>query len=82
MAHLKSNTNIKKIQFGTHKTVKMGIGNQNITSPDNIIDTFKLKSSKDKVTSILDMVDVEETVTNATLTSKTKWGKVLVQSNK
>ena len=66
----------------------MRIGNQNITSPDNIIDTFKLKSSKDKVTSILDMVDVEsekyvmETVTNATLTSKTKWGKVLVQSNK
>ena len=66
----------------------MRIGNQNITSPDNIIDTFKLKSSKDKDTSILDMVDVEsekyvmETVTNATLTSKTKWGKVLVQSNK
>ena len=70
LAHLKSNTNIKKIQFGTHKTVKMRIGNQNITSPDNIIDTFKLKSSKDKVTSILDMVDVEsekhvmETVTS------------------
>ena len=70
LAHLKSNTNIKKIQFGTHKTVKMGIGNQNITSPDNIIDTFKLKSSKDNVTSILDMVDVEsdkhvmETVTS------------------
>ena len=69
-AHLNSMTNIKKLQFGAHKTVKMHIGSPNINCPQNIIDTFELKSTKDKASSILDMIDVEgdkhvlETVTS------------------
>ena len=80
-SHLNSSTNVKKLQFGAHKTVKMHIGNQNITCPENIIDTFEQKSSKDKVTSILDMVDVEsEKHVMETVTSWKYLGDI-VQSN-
>ena len=71
-AHLNASTNIKKLQFGEHKTVKMHVGKKNNVCSENLIDTFHLESAKRKATSILDMVDVEgekhcmETVTSWT----------------
>ena len=81
-AHLNSSTNIKKLQYGAHKTVKMHIGNKSITCPENIIDTFELKSSKkEKASSILDMVDIEgEKHVMETVTSWKYLGDI-VQSN-
>ena len=80
-AHLNSMTNIKKLQFGAHKTVKMHIGNKNINCPQNFIDTFELKSTKEKVSSILDMVDVEsEKHVMKTVTSWKYLGDIM-QSN-
>ena len=80
-SHLNSMTNIKKLQFGPHKTVKMHVGQSNITCPQNIIDTFELKSLEEKPSSILDMVDVEgEKHVMETVTSWKYLGDVL-QSN-
>ena len=80
-AHINASTNIKKLQFGEHKTVKMHIGNKNNICTNNLIDTFHLESKKKKATSILDMVDVEgEKHCMETVTSWTYLGDV-IQSN-
>ena len=80
-AHLNSSTNIKKLQFGAHKTVKMHIGNKNITCPENIIDTFELQPSKDKVSTILDMVDVESEKHVMETVASWKYLGDIIQSN-
>ena len=81
IAHLNASTNVKKLQFGAHKTVKMHIGNKNVTCPENIIDTFELKSSKDKVTTIMDMVDVESDKHIMETVTSWKYLGDIVQSN-
>ena len=58
-AHMNASSNIKKLQFGAKKTVKMHVGKLNNICPQNLIDTFHLESTKKKTTSLLDMVDVE-----------------------
>ena len=71
-AHLNASTNIKKLQFGEHKTVKMHIGKKNNGCSENFIDTFHLESA------ILDMVDVEgEKHCMETVTSWTYLGDVI-----
>ena len=68
-------------QFGPEKTVKMHVGNGNITCPRNLIDTFHLESTKAKPSSILDMADVEgDKHCLETVSSWTYLGDVL-QSN-
>ena len=68
-------------QFGPEKTVKMHIGNESITCPRNLIDTFNLESTKVKPSSILDMVDVEgDKHCMETVSSWTYLGDIL-QSN-
>ena len=80
-AHLNAYTNIKKLQFGAQKTVKMHIGNNNNICPQNWIDTFHLESTKKKATSLVDMVDVEgEKHCMEKVTSWTYLGDV-IQSN-
>ena len=51
-------TNCKKLQFGKEKCVKLHVGADKNICPDNLIDTWELKA-KNKVTSILDLEDVE-----------------------
>ena len=48
----------KKLQFGKEKCVKLHVGADKNICPDNLIDTWELKA-KNKVTSILDLEDVE-----------------------
>ena len=78
---MNTSTNIKKLQFGATKTVKMHVGKQNNICPQNLIDTFHLESTKKKTTSLLDMVDVEgEKHCMESVTSWTYLGDV-IQSN-
>ena len=81
-AHLNASTNIKKLQFGAHKTVKMHVGPKNNIRPKNSIDTFHLESTtKKKATSIHDLVDVDGEKHNMeTVSSWTYLGDV-IQSN-
>ena len=52
-AHLNSQTNIKKLQFGASKCHKMHIGKRDIVCTDNKIDTWKLEQVDDIPCSIL-----------------------------
>ena len=58
-SHINSMTNIKKLQFGPSKCFKLHIGKNTNVCPDNIIDTWTLKSSSESVKSILEMIDKE-----------------------
>ena len=53
------NCYLKTLQFGAKKCVKMHVGADKKICPDNMIDTWKLEGSKDKVSSILDLEDIE-----------------------
>ena len=82
-AHMNASTNIKKLQFGAQKTVKMHVGKQNNICPKNLIDTFHLESTKKKTTSLLDMVDVEgEKHVMESVTSWTYLGDVIQSDGK
>ena len=58
-AHHNSMTNIKKLQFGENKCIKMHIGCKTSICPQNIIDTWGQGSNTDVTKTILDLVDVE-----------------------
>ena len=57
-AHHNTMTNLKKLQFGEDKCVKMHIGCKTMICPRNIIDTWDAKTDE-RTKSILDVVDVE-----------------------
>ena len=52
-------TNIKKLQFGPSKCFKLHIGKNTNVCPEDIIDTWTMKSSSESVSSILEMMDKE-----------------------
>ena len=58
-AHLNSQTNIKKLQFGEKKCNKMHIGKRDTVCPDTTIDTWKMVPAQDNINSILELVDKE-----------------------
>ena len=58
-AHVNAMTNVKTLQFGSEKCVKMHVGADKKICPENLIDTWKLEGSNDKVSSILDLEDTE-----------------------
>ena len=57
-AHHNSMTNLKKLQFGEQKCIKMHVGCRNMICPQNVIDTWGVKGDEDTKT-ILDLADVE-----------------------
>ena len=58
-AHLNSQTNIKKLQFGEKKCNKMHIGKCDTVCPDTTFDTWKMVPAQDNINSILELVDKE-----------------------
>ena len=58
-SHINSMTNIKKLQFGPSKCFKLHIGKNTSVCPEDIIDTWTMKSSSEYVSSILEMMDKE-----------------------
>ena len=58
-AHHNSQTNLKQLQFGEDKCIKMHIGCKTMICPQNVIDTWGVKSRVEETKSILDLADVE-----------------------
>ena len=58
-SHLNAMTNLKTLQFGAKKCVYIHAGPKKIPCPKHNIDTWKLDSSVEKVTSILETFDIE-----------------------
>ena len=76
-------TNVKTLQFGADKCVKMHVGADKKICPENLIDTWKLEGSNDKVSSINDLVDKESHKhCMKTVDSWTYLGDVLESSGK
>ena len=58
-AHINCQTNIKKLQFNASKSFKMHIGKNTNICPENLVDTWSLKSDNETVSSVLEMFDIE-----------------------
>ena len=58
-AHLNTQTNIKKLQFGPKKCHKMHIGAESLICPKNFIDTWTQEKKDVNIKSVVDLVDVE-----------------------
>ena len=58
-AHLNSQTNIKKLQFGANKCHKLHIGRKCSSCPENSVDTWRLEKPHDDVQSVVELLDVE-----------------------
>ena len=58
-AHLNTQTNIKKLQFGPKKCHKMHIGAESLICPKNFIDTWTQVEKDGANQSVMDLVDVE-----------------------
>ena len=58
-AHLNSQTNLKKLQYGESKYHKLHIGKSDLLCPKNTIDTWKLEKVNESASNILDMIDTE-----------------------
>lgn len=58
-AHLNTQTNLKKLQFGAQKCHKIHVGRQCRICPEMSIDTWKLDKSSENITSVCDLVDSE-----------------------
>ena len=56
---LVSQTNLKRLQFGPQKCLKLHVGRKCQTCPELPIDTWKLEKSFEKVTSVMELVDIE-----------------------
>ena len=57
-SHHNSQTNLKKLQFGEDKCIKMHVGSKTMICPQNVIDTWEVKSDENTKT-ILDTADAE-----------------------
>ena len=58
--HHNTQSNLKKLQFGQDKCVKVHVGRQTKVCTENIIDTWSVEGiNGEVVTSILDLIDVE-----------------------
>ena len=58
-AYINQKTNIKRLQFGPEKCHQLHIGPKQITCPDLLINTWKLKKREEYETGIQNLVDVE-----------------------
>ena len=58
-AHLNTQTNLKKLQFGADKCHKLHVGRKCRICPENMIDTWKLEKSSDVISSVVELIDVE-----------------------
>ena len=56
---LVSQTNLKRLQFGPQKCLKLHVGRKCQTCPELPIDTWKLEKSFEKVTSVMELVDIK-----------------------
>ena len=56
---LVSQTNLKRLQFGPQKCLKLHVGRKCQTCPELPIDTWKLEKSSEEVTSVMELVDIE-----------------------
>ena len=56
-AYLNAKTNVKKLQYGETKCVKMHVGKNKTICPDLKIDTWKVKSVKNHVTNKYSLCD-------------------------
>ena len=56
---LVSQTNLKRLQFGPQKCLKLHVGRKCQTCPELPIDTWKLEKSSEEFTSMMDLVDIE-----------------------
>ena len=52
-------TNLKRLQFGPQKCLKLHVGRKCQTCPELPIDTWKLEKSSEEFTSVMELVDVE-----------------------
>ena len=59
-SYLNTQTNIKKLQFGTNKCHKMHIGKDRSICPDLFIDKWKLQTKNEVTTSVWDQKDTED----------------------
>ena len=57
-AYLNQKTNIKKLQFGPEKCIKLHVGKENICCPDLYIDEWKLEKKDELKTCVDNLVDV------------------------
>ena len=82
-SHVNCMTNLKKLQFGADKCVKLHVGTDKKICPDNQIDTWSSEGDKNTVSSILDLKDVEsEKHVMETKPSWTYLGDVLQNNGK
>ena len=82
-AHVNAQTNVKTLQFGAEKCVKMHVGADKKICPQNLIDTWKLEGTKEKVSFITDLEDTEsEKHCMKTIDSWTYLGDVLESNGK
>ena len=52
-------TNLKRLQFGPQKCLKLHIGRKCRSCPELSIDTWKLEKSAEEIKSVVELVDVE-----------------------
>ena len=58
-SHLNTQTNLKRLQFGPQKCLKLHIGRKCRSCPELSIDTWKLEKSAEEIKSVVELVDVE-----------------------
>ena len=58
-SHLNTQTNLKRLQFGPQKCMKLHIGRKCRSCPELSIDTWKLEKSAEEIKSVVELVDVE-----------------------
>ena len=58
-SHLNTQTNLKRLQFGPQKCLKLHVGRKCRICPELSIDTWKLEKSSEEFTSVMELVDIE-----------------------
>ena len=58
-SHLNTQTNLKRLQFGPQKCLKLHVERKCQICPELSIDTWKLEKASDDVTSVVELVDAE-----------------------
>ena len=58
-SHLNTQTNLKRLQFGPQKCLKLHVGRKCRICPELSIDTWKLEKTSEEGTSAVELVDVE-----------------------
>ena len=57
---INTKTNLKKLQFGTHKCLQLHIGSNDHLTPSLFIDNWKVKKVDEKLTGVENLVDVND----------------------